>query len=270
MDTAPPDTARIAPAITSGKRTIVVTATKALQDQLFHRDLPLLGKAIGRPVTAALLKGRANYLCVHRLDLVTEPAAALAAAGHPAGMFTSPHLVRPNERIRIAGEDIAADEFHRRLDGMRTLIASAKEGGRLETLDVSAGQGYVIPRGTWFKHVAEGEVVTGLDFGNFELIDKSGTKYTDPNGDGDISPREFLGTPDQYQRLDRDNDGFIDDPCFLDAGTTRPTWPNPLPVLDTAYGVRLEDSPGALVDANAICAYGSVESASGFRPRSVP
>jgi len=59
--------------------------------------------------------------------------AMLEASGVRTGLFTSPHLVRPNERIRIAGEDIGSDELHRRLDGMRTLIASAKEGGRLET-----------------------------------------------------------------------------------------------------------------------------------------
>jgi len=70
--------AYLLPALLSGRKTIISTGTKALQDQLYHRDLPLLGKAIGRPVTAALLKGRANYLCVHRLDLVTEPAAAIA------------------------------------------------------------------------------------------------------------------------------------------------------------------------------------------------
>jgi len=70
--------AYLLPALLSGRKTIISTGTKALQDQLFHRDLPLLGKAIGRPVTAALLKGRANYLCMHRLDLVTEPAAAIA------------------------------------------------------------------------------------------------------------------------------------------------------------------------------------------------
>jgi ATP-dependent DNA helicase DinG len=69
--------AYLLPALLSGRKTIISTGTKALQDQLYHRDLPLLGKAIGRPVTAALLKGRANYLCAHRLDLVTEPATAI-------------------------------------------------------------------------------------------------------------------------------------------------------------------------------------------------
>lgn len=71
--------AYLLPAIASGRKTIISTGTKALQDQLFHRDLPLLGDAIGRPVVAALLKGRSNYLCLHRLDLADESGAALAA-----------------------------------------------------------------------------------------------------------------------------------------------------------------------------------------------
>ena len=69
--------AYLLPALLSGRKTIISTGTKALQDQLYHRDLPLVGKAVGRPVTTALLKGRANYLCLHRLDQVTEPAAAI-------------------------------------------------------------------------------------------------------------------------------------------------------------------------------------------------
>jgi ATP-dependent DNA helicase DinG len=69
--------AYLIPALLSGRKTIISTGTKALQDQLYHRDLPLVGKAVGRPVTTALLKGRANYLCLQRLDQVTEPAAAL-------------------------------------------------------------------------------------------------------------------------------------------------------------------------------------------------
>ena len=60
--------AYLIPALLSGRKTIISTGTKALQDQLYHRDLPIVSKAIGRPVTTALLKGRANYLCLHRLD----------------------------------------------------------------------------------------------------------------------------------------------------------------------------------------------------------
>lgn len=69
--------AYLIPALLSGRKTIISTGTKALQDQLYHRDLPLVSKALGRPVTTALLKGRANYLCLHRLDQVTEPAASI-------------------------------------------------------------------------------------------------------------------------------------------------------------------------------------------------
>lgn len=64
--------AYLLPALMSGRKTIISTGTKALQDQLYHRDLPLIGKAVGRPVTTALLKGRANYLCLHRLEQVTD------------------------------------------------------------------------------------------------------------------------------------------------------------------------------------------------------
>jgi ATP-dependent DNA helicase DinG len=71
--------AYLLPALLSGRKTIISTGTKALQDQLYHRDLPLVCRVAGRPVTTALLKGRANYLCLHRLEQVTEPAAAIAA-----------------------------------------------------------------------------------------------------------------------------------------------------------------------------------------------
>jgi len=64
--------AYLIPALMSGRKTIISTGTKALQDQLYHRDLPLVGKAMGRPVTTALLKGRANYLCPQELIEVPE------------------------------------------------------------------------------------------------------------------------------------------------------------------------------------------------------
>jgi ATP-dependent DNA helicase DinG len=59
--------AYLIPALLSGRRVIISTGTRTLQDQLFHRDLPLLGRALGRAATVALLKGRANYLCRERL-----------------------------------------------------------------------------------------------------------------------------------------------------------------------------------------------------------
>ena len=68
--------AYLGPALLSGKRVIVSTGTRALQDQLFHRDLPAICGALGRPVRVALLKGRANYLCPHRLELAEQQAYA--------------------------------------------------------------------------------------------------------------------------------------------------------------------------------------------------
>ncbi len=59
--------AYLVPAILSGERVIISTGTKNLQDQLFFRDLPLVKKALGVSITTALLKGRANYLCLHRM-----------------------------------------------------------------------------------------------------------------------------------------------------------------------------------------------------------
>ena len=66
--------AYLAPALLSGRRVIVSTGTRALQDQLYHRDLPSICAALGRPARVALLKGRANYLCRHRLELATQQA----------------------------------------------------------------------------------------------------------------------------------------------------------------------------------------------------
>lgn len=59
--------AYLVPALLSGMRILLSTGTRTLQDQLFTRDLPLVARALGRPATVALLKGRANYLCRHRL-----------------------------------------------------------------------------------------------------------------------------------------------------------------------------------------------------------
>lgn len=72
--------AYLVPALSSGRKVIVSTGTRHLQDQLFHRDIPLIREAMGQPVRVALLKGRANYLCRHRLDL----AIADPMMQHPA------------------------------------------------------------------------------------------------------------------------------------------------------------------------------------------
>jgi ATP-dependent DNA helicase DinG len=60
--------AYLVPALLSGRKIIISTGTKNLQDQLYHRDLPVVRDALGVSVRVALLKGRANYLCLYRLD----------------------------------------------------------------------------------------------------------------------------------------------------------------------------------------------------------
>jgi ATP-dependent DNA helicase DinG len=72
--------AYLVPALLSGKRVLISTGTRTLQDQLFAKDLPLVSAAIGRPSRVALLKGRANYLCRHAL-------ARLEDGGEQLGML---------------------------------------------------------------------------------------------------------------------------------------------------------------------------------------
>lgn len=72
--------AYLVPALLSGERLLLSTATKALQDQLFGRDLPRLVEALGLPLRLALLKGRGSYLCLHRLALARHDAGHDATA----------------------------------------------------------------------------------------------------------------------------------------------------------------------------------------------
>lgn len=61
--------AYLVPSLLSGKKIVISTGTRHLQDQLFHTDLPKVKKALAVQTTSALLKGRSNYLCLHRLNL---------------------------------------------------------------------------------------------------------------------------------------------------------------------------------------------------------
>ncbi len=81
--------AYLVPAILSGGKVIISTGTKNLQDQLYHKDLPLVRKALGVACDTALLKGRGNYLCVHRLELALDE-----------GRFASRTLGRQLQEVR--------------------------------------------------------------------------------------------------------------------------------------------------------------------------
>jgi ATP-dependent DNA helicase DinG len=73
--------AYLVPAILSGERVLVSTGTKNLQEQIFFKDIPALRDALGRPFTATYMKGRANYLCLHKLEKLTDEAG-FAPASH--------------------------------------------------------------------------------------------------------------------------------------------------------------------------------------------
>src|SRR3989442_8427947 len=64
--------AYLVPAILRRERVLISTGTKNLQEQIFFKDIPALREALGIPFTATYMKGRANYLCLHKLDQLNE------------------------------------------------------------------------------------------------------------------------------------------------------------------------------------------------------
>lgn len=82
--------AYLVPALLAGGKVIISTGTKTLQDQLYHRDLPRVRAALGVALDTALLKGRANYVCLHHLEI---------AAGQGATFSTREEIVHL-QRIR--------------------------------------------------------------------------------------------------------------------------------------------------------------------------
>jgi ATP-dependent DNA helicase DinG len=84
--------AYLIPAILSRQRCLVSTGTKNLQEQIFFKDLPVLRESLGVPFTATYMKGRGNYLCLHRFEAICDGAGPIArgfGASTPAlGGFT--------------------------------------------------------------------------------------------------------------------------------------------------------------------------------------
>jgi ATP-dependent DNA helicase DinG len=68
--------AYLIPAILSRRRVLVSTGTKNLQEQIFYKDLPVLRESLGLPFTATYMKGRGNYLCLHRFESFKEGGTA--------------------------------------------------------------------------------------------------------------------------------------------------------------------------------------------------
>ncbi len=96
----------LVPAILSGKKVVVATATLALQDQLATKDLPHIARTIGCPVSWAVLKGRSNYLCRQRLAeseaLEAQERLDLAGATRlplPRALPRRPEVTAPAETV---------------------------------------------------------------------------------------------------------------------------------------------------------------------------
>jgi len=83
--------AYLVPVLRRGGRVIISTGTRHLQDQLFHSDLPRVRRALGTPARVALLKGRSNYLCLHRMELADG-----------AGITRRPEVAAQLQQVRAA------------------------------------------------------------------------------------------------------------------------------------------------------------------------
>jgi ATP-dependent DNA helicase DinG len=99
--------AYLVPVLLSGQRALVSTATKALQDQLFSRDIPKLIDAFNLPIRVALLKGRGSYLCTQRLSQARQGHdASLRIHAHALGKIeTWAQSTRTGDLSELSGLD---------------------------------------------------------------------------------------------------------------------------------------------------------------------
>jgi ATP-dependent DNA helicase DinG len=115
--------AYLVPALLSGRQVIISTGTRTLQDQLFNRDLPTVAAALGRPARVALLKGRANYLCLHRLELAESMPQLPGVPAPNARMLAR---IRRWSRGTASG-DLAEVRSLRDTDPVRAAVTSTRE-----------------------------------------------------------------------------------------------------------------------------------------------
>jgi ATP-dependent DNA helicase DinG len=106
--------AYLVPGILSGQRLLVSTGTKNLQEQIFFKDLPALRQALGVPFTATLMKGRGNYLCLHRWEAYRD--------GVEGGVAAHGRLIESGDRVFVP----VIDEW----------LARTKTGDRAELADL--------------------------------------------------------------------------------------------------------------------------------------
>lgn len=101
--------AYLVPAILSGRRVLVSTGTKTLQEQIFSKDLPVLQEALGVPFKATCMKGRGNYLCRHRFDLFRDNPMSMAFADTETVAAIADWAERTDTGDRAELEDLPED-----------------------------------------------------------------------------------------------------------------------------------------------------------------
>jgi ATP-dependent DNA helicase DinG len=113
--------AYLVPAILSGQRVLISTGTKNLQEQIFFKDIPALERSLGVAFSATLMKGRSNYLCLHRFH-------TMEGAYESTGMFEASELV----------DHGAASESEKSifLPVIRDWVARTQSGDRAELADL--------------------------------------------------------------------------------------------------------------------------------------
>lgn len=93
--------AYLVPAILSRHRVLVSTGTKNLQEQIFTKDLPALREALGVPFRATLMKGRSNYLCLHRWAHYRDAVDSGTHVGRRSGGHHAPRLIESGDRVLL-------------------------------------------------------------------------------------------------------------------------------------------------------------------------
>ena len=117
--------AYLVPAVLSGQRVLVSTGTKNLQEQIFYKDLPVLKESLGVPFTAAYMKGRGNYLCLHRFDTFKEGGSA-QSLGFTRDESMYVRLIDDWSRETATGDRAELDDLPEDLPFWKDIAASSE------------------------------------------------------------------------------------------------------------------------------------------------
>lgn len=101
--------AYLVPAILSRHRVLVSTGTKNLQDQIYYKDLPALREALGVPFTATYMKGRGNYLCLHRFEALQQDEEPRSPSDRAAVATLTEWVTQTETGDRAEVEDLPDD-----------------------------------------------------------------------------------------------------------------------------------------------------------------